>query len=336
MKYLEEINQELDYLSKSSKRGIIVNTTAKQAPSFRLLPRRAVDNLLISTFMISEQEILKDTLEFFDGKVDYIFIDIEQKQEINLFKIAKEVVQDSKLVSIKPNDITLESCDLLLRNQFSDNLYDKNIIIIGTGNLASKVANRLAERQASVHIIGRSKEKELKTVKAINLFLPKYNSTIKVFDEFPKNKAADIIISFLSGEFKDEKKLLEVIDKNSFIVDGGINNFSEDFINEMLINNINITRLDTRIAIPYQMLLFHKDTKIFFKEVYGKGNLQGIPLVSGGFIGDEGSVIVDNINLPEQVIGIADGKGGLKSNEQLTERDENNLQGIREAISISR
>lgn len=44
-------------------------------------------------------------------------------------------------------------------------------------------------------------------------------------------------------------------------------------------------------------------------------------------------VIVDNIKQPNQVIGIADGSGGVKSNEQLCGSDRKSIQGIQEAIS---
>src|SRR5699024_451629 len=152
----------------------------------------------------NDEKLLKKTLSFFDGEVDCIYIDIEQKQELNLFQIARSIVKESDLVTVKPNDNTLESCDMLIRSHLNDDLFDKDIAVIGTGNLASKIATRLTERQANVYIMGRTNEKERTASQALNLFLPKYTSRIKPFEEIHSKKKVDVIVSFLSGQMSKE------------------------------------------------------------------------------------------------------------------------------------
>ncbi|MFG6114181.1 hypothetical protein ACGTN9_03250 [Halobacillus sp. MO56] len=330
-----KLYEELLYLEGCKNTAIMISVTAKDDVRFKILPRRGVLNITISCFMINDKSLLKETLSFFDGKVDYVYIDIEQKQEVNLFEVAREVISESKLVTVKPNDSTFEACDLLLRRQFNDDLTNKKIIVIGTGNLASKIATRLSERQADVYILGRSIEKEKRSVEALNLFLPKNTSSIQTFNNFPLDVKADVVVSFLSGVFSNEDSLYPVIDNCTFIVDGGINNFSSEFINKALASDIKITRLDTRIALPYQMLSQFKYVHNFFDDVFGKAIIENIPIVSGGFIGAEGTIIVDNINQPKQVLGIADGAGGVKKNEHLIEKDKNNIQRIQEFISAN-
>jgi hypothetical protein len=49
-------------------------------------------------------------------------------------------------------------------------------------------------------------------------------------------------------------------------------------------------------------------------------NLGGLLMIAGGAIGTEGSVVVDSISRTTRVIGIADGRGRIKAqNELLTE-----------------
>lgn len=335
MSFRENLLKEMDYLADYKNKAITISTTAKHATDYLLLPRRYALNTAISNFLISDSEFLKDTLRFFDGKVDTIFIDIEQKQEINLFKIAKDIVNQSQLIAVKPNDTSLESCDLLIRDKFHDDLIDKNALIIGTGNLASKIALRLAERQANVYLKGRTKQKENTVVDGLNSFLPKFSTSIKTFDHIKEINKVDVIVSFLSGQFEEEKIVCNYIDKNTFVVDGGISNFSRDFVTKMLNQHTTITRLDARIALPYQFLSTFDYTTSFFDDVYGKSEIYNIPIVSGGFIGSEGMVIVDNINQPNQIIGIADGSGGVKKNEQLNKSDSKSIQKIEQAISTS-
>ena len=221
----------------------------------------------------------------------------------------------------------------MIRNHFKDDLYKKNVLVIGTGNLASKIALRMCERQANVFINGRNKSKEQIVINGLNSVKPKYAIKIKSFSNSALSTQFDAIISFISGKFRDESKLYPYINKDTFIIDGGINNFSSDFIKKMLYKNVSITRLDTRIALPYQLLSIFDYTSVFFKDIYGKDVLNGVDIVSGGLIGKEGSVIVDNINKPNQIIGIANGSGGVKKDGELSQTERNRIQAIQQNIS---
>lgn len=335
MELIRKLQNELIYLERFNVRSIMISTTAKHALDFKVLPRREISNKGLSCFMINDKKRFKETLLFFDGYVDNIYIDIEQKQSINLFKIAKEVVKKSELVTVKPNDTTVESCDLLIRNYLRDDLYNKSITVIGTGNLASKIAIRLAERQANVYMVGREAAKEVNISNALNLFLPKHTTEIQPITKFKSPLKMDIIISFLSGQFTKEETIIPFIGKDTFIIDGGINNFSSTFIQSMLSNNVKIARLDTRIALPYQILSASDYTTAFFNDVFGQSLIQDIPVAAGGYIGDKGTVIVDNIKQPSQVIGIADGRGGVMSDEQLYGADKSRIQRVEKIISNS-
>ncbi|WP_082232897.1 hypothetical protein [Halobacillus massiliensis] len=332
----DKLELEANFLRESNAKSlsISINTTSKHAIDFRTLPRRMVLENAMSSFMINNENYLIETLNYFDGIADSIFIDIERKQLINLYEVAKQHIKKSKIVAIKPNDTTLESCDLLTRNLFNDDLHNKKIVVVGTGNLAGKIALRLAERQANVYIKGRTKEKERLIVDNLNSFLPKFNEKIKVFSEVPIIESkVDLVISFLSGQFEEEHLLYPIIDNNTYIIDGGINNFSKQFIRTMLSNNIPISRLDSRMALPYQFLSSMEYTNSFLKDIYGKNTINGYKVVAGGVIGAEGVVILDNIKNPKQIIGIADGRGGIKKDEQLTEEDRESICNIKKTIS---
>lgn len=324
--------EEFNFLNDYESNSISISTTSKEATLFNVLPRREYLHTAMSSFMINDVKLLEQTLCFFDGKVETIYIDIEQKQEINLYKIAKEIVTASTLLTVKPNDITLESTDLFIRNHFWDDLLNKDVIVVGTGNLASKIAVRLAERQANVYIKGRTESKERKIVDALNLFLPSYTKRVRTFEELA-DKNVSLIISFLSGPFLEEDILHPFIDDKTLVLDAGINNFSQTFIKKVLQDKVDICRLDTRIALPYQFLFTNKYVQTFFSDVLGTIVKNGVTIASGGFIGPEGTVIVNNIKSPNQIIGIADGSGGIKADEQLNARDRERIQAIKETIS---
>src|SRR5699024_7992417 len=108
------IKNELDFIEQYEKSSIMINTTAKHSIEFSVLPRRVIENRALSSFMINNPHLLRELLEYFDGKVDEIFIDIELKQEINLYVSAQQYVKIYELFNVHSNDTTLESCDLLI------------------------------------------------------------------------------------------------------------------------------------------------------------------------------------------------------------------------------
>src|SRR5699024_6532975 len=76
---------------------VMISTTAKHAPKFIVQPRRVYTGFALSSFMINDESLLCETLKYFDGKVDGFYIDIEQKQDINLFKLSQKIIKESKL-----------------------------------------------------------------------------------------------------------------------------------------------------------------------------------------------------------------------------------------------
>jgi hypothetical protein len=119
---------------------------------------------------------------------------------------------------------------------------------------------------------------------------------------------ADVIILW---ENADEfiKPILPFIEKDFYILDAELNSFSEEFL-ELINNNNHIKTLRVNIwpTLISTLSSIHEYYKIY-KNTYGKLTIDGIHIVSGGYIGSYGDIIVDNINSPSKLIGMADGKG---------------------------
>jgi len=324
--------EELCYLQESGcKKLISIGTTAKHAAPFLVLPRRETTDNAMSSFMINDEATLMQTLAFFDGIADTILLDVEPKQSIPLFQIAERTIKKSQLLSMKPNDATLESCDLLLRHHFGEDLSSKIFVLLGTGNLSGKLALRLAERQAVVYIKGRNADKEQQLINGLNLMLPAHAEPIAALDELETQ--TDAVIAFLSGVWEQVDLLRPHIGNETLVIDGGIGNFSPEFLEELLAKDIQLTRLDTRISFPYQLLGFAHYIGNFFDDIYGMELLHGITIAAGGYVGPYGTVIVDRIKNPQQVIGIADGKGGVIRDGAIEEERQRDVDIIKQTIA---
>ncbi|MDR9793256.1 hypothetical protein Q8A72_09750 [Aeribacillus pallidus] len=326
------IQEELEEINRLENTIIFLNTTAKSNKKFAVLPRRSTSKIKAYGFFIGDRDIGEAVCKYVDGKASYILVDTENKQNFNLFSIAKKNISNSLVIPFKPNDVTVESCDLLVRHLLAEDIQGKKVLIFGSGNLASKVALRLAEREATVFIWARNQEKATTIVDALNYILPKYNDTkIRLFHQNDQYNF-DLMISFLSSENIISADFLNYLKQDGTVIDGGINNFSKDFIEVALNNGVSFIRLDTRIAFHYALMNLNLETFHFFDNVFGTREIEQIRCVAGGILGRNGDVIIDQIKNPTQVVGIANGLGGVKHECELTDEERRKISTIREYI----
>ncbi|MBB6449893.1 hypothetical protein HNR44_001871 [Geomicrobium halophilum] len=330
---MNQIEKELEF-AKKKELGMLamVSTTSGRSNSFSVLPRRYTEHFLAINFLVSNEEIAEDCLRCLDGRVNYILVDQELKKDLNLNRIAKNVVNKSEVIAYKPNDATLEATDLLVREHVADHFLDKNILMVGLGNIGGKLALRLQERGAQVTVIARNFDKATETVKGLNHILPRHASSIHVVKNVREVNKQDILISFVSAKNVVTEDYLDVLGEGSIAVDGGINNFSPDFIQKATETGVKNIRVDVRLGFPYTLHKLLPETKHFFSNVQGKRKFLEVNIVAGGIIGEEGDVIVDQIKHPTQIIGIANGTGGLKDENEYTERDRSSLHTIRKHL----
>ncbi|MDF2855971.1 MAG: hypothetical protein K0Q87_1822 [Neobacillus sp.] len=317
------IKKELEYLKGIKDKTVgIISMTARKSNGLRTLPRRSAMGFTAINFLVTGIKQARDCLLALDGRVDYILIDIEEKQDVSLIREARRIIKISKVITCKPNDATIESCDLLIRHHYNDELENKSVLVIGSGNLSTKIALRLAERQAIVHLHSRNYQKATKIAEALNLILPKFSKPIQAIN-LPSKKY-HIIVSFLSAEEIIGEEYLPLLNEHSLVIDGGINNFKSTFIKGALEKGATCYRLDVRIAFLYYLLLLSHDVELFFTHVMGRIKCQdkGYHLVSGGIIGNVGDIIVDKVMKPTQIVGIADGFGGVKNKSSYSQEEK--------------
>ena len=109
----------------------------------------------------------------------------------------------------------------------------------------------------------------------------------------------------------------------------GKGSFTYKAIQKVKEKNIEIYRLDITAALCG---LIHAQLELesTFKKKIGRRSFQGELIVSGGLLGYKNEIIVDNINDPSEIYGIADGKGDFKNN--LNKKDILKLEKIKKFI----
>ncbi|TDL32509.1 hypothetical protein E2R51_07410 [Jeotgalibacillus sp. S-D1] len=312
-----------------------VGTSARESEQFAVLPRRSALGYEAINFLVTSPENAAQSFSLLDSNVQFLFVDIESKKEIDLMSIAKKIVKKATIIAYKPNDTTLEAADLFLRHHFHDDLVNKNIMIYGAGNLGSKLALRLAERGSNIYLSSRNNDKTKEIVKTLNYLLPKYSkNSIKLVtgdeDLFLK---IDSLISFTSSSNVIPPSFASYIKKGGLALDGGINNFSPEFILKANESTITCYRLDVRAAFPHTVLYLIDYIRDFYTNIQGEEKRNQTRLVAGGIIGNDGDIVVDRIKTPAQIVGVANGVGGLKAEKDLTAKDQQQLNEILQQIN---
>jgi hypothetical protein len=241
----------------------------------------------------------------------------------NIERAVRETLNKSNLWVYKANDLSVEAVDAFLGYLYKGaigGIGGKKVVVIGCGNIGSKLALKLVERAAHV-VVTRRDQKKLKIIAdAINFIKPKYT---KARVEYSLNnelaaKDADVLIGATNGVSVINSDMVRGLNKNAIILDVGKGSLKSQAIIYALKNKIDVYRLDITAAISgmietqwmIQNIINHK---------MGRSEFKGERLVAGGLLGMKGEIVVDNISNPKVIYGIADGKGDfirLTNNDQ--------------------
>ena len=353
--FLNEVSSRILEIKSFNKKTIFsISTTAKQEENSYMTPIRDCDSFVLTGCIIFDQKILPILLEKIDGEVDVILVDSEKKIPMSIdnnFKsgpelyqtvgyvetgsvsrICFEYIKKSKVFEFKPNDLTVNATWSFLSQRFRF-LSGKKISILGAGNIGSKLALKLVECGAEVHLHRRDFYKGHHIVHGLNLIKPEGVIANIHFHQniMQASFLSDILIGASNGHPVIDSDVVNSVKKSCLIVDLGKNNLTKKAIKIAAQHSVEIYRTDVTPAIESYV---HEVLKMqdILENSYGKKELDFCNIISGGFFGGLGDVVVDRINNPKRIIGVAQGDGALK--KILNTNDKNNLKKIKSNFSI--
>src|SRR5699024_280396 len=289
---------------------LVMSSTSKHATPLSRLPDKIIFQEAYPNFLISQDEIVEDIVLKYNDNETVFVIDTEKKQGLSLYDVAK--IENK--IDYKPNDLTMEAADLAIFNYFHRDINNRDIGIYGTGNIAFKLALRLSERNARIHIFGRQRKKISVCIDALKQVTFDEN-LIHYGDE---NTKLDCLVSFVSTDEVISSDYNNLLKDNSLCLDGGIGNFSKEFISTALENGHDVRRLDVRQSQEIMDGYINSRLNSQFSQIIGRDVINGHRVVAGGIMGQDGQVIIDKIVSPTRVIGIANGIGGVKNESDLS------------------
>ena len=352
--FLDKICLRLKEVQAFNKKTVFsISTTAKIEPSSYLTPTRVFDEFVLTGCVIFDQKNLPSLLKKIDGQFDIILVDSEKKISLSmdnhsknkkhlyntaehlesrtLSKTCFDHIKYSKIFEFKPNDLTVNATWCFLSQRFKF-LSGKKVTILGAGNIGSKLALKLVECGAEVHLHRRDFYKGQNIVKGLNLIKPK-GAVANI--HFHRNLIestflSDILIGASNGNQIISVDVIHNVNKNCLVVDLGKNNLSKEAIKIALENSLEIYRTDVTASIEayiYEALKMHD----IILNSYGKKYLGFCEIVSGGYFGQHGDIVVDSINKPTKILGVAQGDGLFK--QVLGAIDKNKIKKLKNSMN---
>jgi 4-hydroxy-2-oxovalerate aldolase len=266
-------------------------------------------DLVIASAEIGNPELATDLIRAVDGVVNTLFVDGEQKPYLNqpLSQIARALAKKSRVLSYKDNDVWARCVDHQVGALLSE-VFGRRITILGTGNLAMKLALTMAERGAMVTLSGDTTERLAQAVEAVNRLAL---AGPQVKDQRHCAEAcrdAEALISFLQAPAQVSPELVEAVAADAVVVDAVIGSISAEAIACAIERGVRVVRPDMRAGLAAEVRLALGAHRLVH-ECMGRGELNGVPVVAGGLLGAYGEVVLDSWSNPSRALGVADGRG---------------------------
>ena len=346
---MDIIQLALDNIKKarSAKKLIVftVASTGKQESDPYMTPLREYDDFCVMGCVIFNQTLLLELISSIDSLVDMVLVDAEKKVPLlqsadicqnsssvstignfetgNFSKICFANFKAAKVFEYKPNDLSVNAAWMFLSQKLKS-FTGKKISILGVGNIGSKLALKLVECGADVHVYSRDYFKTHLITQALNLIKPVGTiASITCHREIlPTAFMSDVLVGATNGVPIISSEIISSVKKSCLIMDLGKNNLTESAISFVKESGLEICRTDVTSSLE----TFVTETLSLndaLENNYGERTVSGRVLVSGGFFGQSGAIIVDSVRSPTQIFGVADGFGSLK--KELTESDNENI-----------
>ena len=274
---------------------------------------RESENTITLPIIINNLEYIQDIILFFDYKIDFFLIGTESNYKIiNFLEKCGRLIQNSKILYFKPNDLTVDT----VKNYFLQNkIINKNILICGLGNIGTKLALTLVEMSNHIYLKSSNVEKMRIIADTLNI-VSKSDRIIKTWGV--NNISVDYIIGTSAGVPVITKKDIDCLSDAGRIIDVGNGTISQDALEKALGRGIRIRCVnfieEYRTFIERAILPCDSDSDT------DKITVGNNTFIKVGMIGRENDILVNDPADIKKIYGICNGKGDLLYGDQIDEK----------------
>lgn len=282
---------------------------------------RECEGLVYGNAEVGTVEAFETCMKALDGRVDYIVYDVGLDFDVSVFTGSSALApKKSAILPYSDLGVWVDSVRYMLLTEVPD-IKSKKVLVVGPENVTKLTDTLLARLSIDLAgFVGRL---------AIHFHDSEYEDK-ELSDLKEEYRNAEIIIGTAVYEGVIERDFLELCKKSPVIVDAGIGTFTPEASAFAVEKGFKMIRVDNRAAMA-GMLFSLMQSHDLVTRVMGESELDGVKIVAGGKIGSPGTIVVDSIDQPGQVIGFADGTGRIRYNPE-NEEEKIKLEKVKKAI----
>lgn len=316
--YAERMATVKELIAKTNKSSVlIIQQISVDKDDNLMLPnvRESISNI-ICFVEIGDTEMVEFILTNIKDIIDRVILDVDIKRD-NSNEIIDAVTRLSTIPIFNYSDLDMwgnASIDFILRIERT--FTNKRILLVGHSFLTTRLLLNLLNRNCQIYMFSDDFNQgnfDINKLDSIEIQTEKINMATSDIEY-------DILIGSSIMQLYDSVRLDQL--KIASVYDIGLHNFSKEFIQSCVGEGKPCYRFDNRAGIS-SVVLNLMETDYLIAHNLGQVHIGNIKVVSGGMMGEEGVIVVDNAYNPQMILGVANGEGRFKQN--LTQQDLDNM-----------
>jgi hypothetical protein len=297
---------------------------------------------LMTGITLTRDADLRDVLEAADGLVDCVFLDADQKPfgPANQVRAARELLERSQLLTYLDSRVWIQAVEDQAVRLLGETPYDLPIVIAGCHNRTHILATRFSERLAAVTLLADPTSSLQGPADSLKWAFTEADASqhAPVLCEAGSAEAraalakAAMVVVWPASEPWFDQHLMEAVAPEAIVLDARIGGMTSCGIAYGAAQGMRLLRVDIWPELAGALAAAH-DSQLRLEQAQGRRDIEGVQVVAGGVIGRRGDIVLDHINNPTRVIGVADGRGGLLDSAAIGPEDEVNLKRVREGVN---
>lgn len=329
---LEGIKQRVKQTNKRSVLFLIQHSKAAETAPHVPCLRESITNV-IGFVALGDPQYIEHICQLGAGIIDAIVVDADAKRANSHQIVAESKKQTAKyhIEYATYSDYAAWSSSALAflaeceMQKYGTDFAENKHLIVGHSVLATRIILEMINRGMDVYLL----EEEYGP-----MILPTLSGTISINSDnvhLVRTDEPQEFTSLLACEiWQNNEHLSQLRDFHfGYIYDLGINNFTADFIEHHRKKGSLALRSDDHAGIS-SLAINIRETRELVTNYMGETTIGDIRIVSGGIIGENGVVVVDNYRNPQQILGVANGEGVFKT--QLDETDQQHINKLQKLL----
>lgn len=340
MERLQDLLKEMRAAAVKAGRFSALNVTIGEKPQADILVSGNIQSTrshVVGNVTLTSDEQLRAVLQAAEGAVDVVLLDVDRKPigPKAPAQTACAILKKTTLLTYLDSRVWVEAVEDQVVRLLGEALDGTPVVVIGDHPKSRFLALRLAERHAGVTLLHPPAAHDQTPHERMSFFSLSPDLDVTALSASAPEAGgrlarARMVVVWPAGENWFSAELARQVQKGSYVLDAAVGGLSPEAIEEAQHHGALLVRVNIWPALTGALSAAH-ESLIQTRECLGWETLDGVPVVAGGALGRLGDVIVDSVRDPRRIIGVADGRGGVKFS--FSEEEAERVRRVREEIN---